>query len=515
MKSYRRMRKLSELMLVAVVCVLLPLNATLSFAADATGNGTAPPQADGGSESLIKLLMEKGILSVGEAEKLIEREKLSEQKREEQDTVVIEQAKSDVKKDMKEYMNLRFRNRIKNEMTRIIDQQSEFYGPSWAQRIRFGGDFRLRWQSDNFDQDNIAQADPADPTTLLNTTNDRNRIRVRARLKATAEVNEYTTVGLRITTGNVSNPVSTNETLGDFNNKDTIVLDRAFIRLKPIPEFTFWGGRFPNPFFSTDLLFDSDLNFEGVAIGLDAWLLDNMRGFFTVGGFPLEEFEFRRDDQWLVGLQGGLELKPFRRDLTFKLGVGFYDYVNLVGKVNDPATPVVFEGPLFQQKGNTLFDIEPGADVETALASDYDILNILGSINISFYSPIEIILSGEWVKNLGFNKEDVMSRTLNPDQAEETNAYQLGLFVGYKQPKLLWDWNAFFYYKYLEADAVLDAFTDSDFRLGGTNAKGWIFGGALGLAENLWLSARYLTADEISGAPLSVDVLQVDMNTKF
>jgi hypothetical protein len=420
-----------------------------------------------------------------------------------------------VKAEIKKDMNLRFRNRLKNEMTRMIDEQSEFYGPSWAQRIRFGGDFRLRWQSDNFASDNPDQADTDGSGNLINTSNDRNRIRVRARLKATAEVNQYTQVGLRITTGTELDPVSTNETLGDFNNKDSIVLDRAFLRLKPIPEFAFWGGRMPNPFFSTDLLFDNDLNFEGVAIALDAWLLDNLRGFFTMGGFPLEEFEFRRDDQWLFGAQGGFELKPFRRDLSVKLAVGFYDYINLIGQVNDPNSSTVFEGPISQQKGNTLFDIDPTDGIETALASDYDIIDVLGTVNISFYSPVEIILTGEWIKNLGFNEDDVRMRTQNPNQTKEINAFQVGLFVGYKQPKLLWDWNAFFYYKYLEADAVLDAFTDSDFRLGGTNAKGFIFGGSLGLAENLWLSAKYLTADEITGTPLAVDVLQVDMNTKF
>ena len=42
-------------------------------------------------------------------------------------------------------------------------------------------------------------------------------------------------------------------------------------------------------------------------------------------------------------------------------------------------------------------------------------------------------------------------------------------------------------YRYLERDAVLDAFTDSDFHLGGTDAKGYQLGFDLGLSRGAWL----------------------------
>jgi hypothetical protein len=70
-------------------------------------------------------------------------------------------------------------------------------------------------------------------------------------------------------------------------------------------------------------------------------------------------------------------------------------------------------------------------------------------------------------------------------------------------------------YKYLEADAVVDAFTDSDFHLGGTNAKGWILGVDIGLAKNYWIAAKWLTSNEVSGPPLAIDVLQFDINARF
>jgi hypothetical protein len=62
---------------------------------------------------------------------------------------------------------------------------------------------------------------------------------------------------------------------------------------------------------------------------------------------------------------------------------------------------------------------------------------------------------------------------------------------------------------------VLDAFTDSDFHLGGTNAKGWVVGGNYGLMKNTWLTGRWLSSDVITGPKYGIDTLQVDINTRF
>ena len=71
--------------------------------------------------------------------------------------------------------------------------------------------------------------------------------------------------------------------------------------------------------------------------------------------------------------------------------------------------------------------------------------------------------------------------------------------VGYPQLKQLWDWNAYVAYKYLESDATVDAFTDPDFGLGGTNLKGYILGFNLGLGQNVWTSVKWLSANAIAG----------------
>jgi Putative porin len=62
---------------------------------------------------------------------------------------------------------------------------------------------------------------------------------------------------------------------------------------------------------------------------------------------------------------------------------------------------------------------------------------------------------------------------------------------------------------------VFAAFNDSDFHLDGTNAKGYVVGGSFVVYPNVWLRARWLSAEEIDGPPLAIDVLQIDLNAKF
>jgi hypothetical protein len=204
-------------------------------------------------------------------------------------------------------------------------------------------------------------------------------------------------------------------------------------------------------------------------------------------------------------------------DLTYKIAAAYYDYKNVTGEANDPLRPGEkdFTAPQFQQKGNTLFDIDPSSALKLALASDYKLVNLTGNIEIAFWQPVYITFWGDYVKNIGFDRDEVARRTGNPDVKEETEGYQVGMTVGHKRFQEFGDWELFLFYKRLEADAVLDAFTDSDFHGGGTNAKGWILGGSLGLAKNVWMRARWFSTDEISGPPFAVDMLQLDLNAKF
>jgi hypothetical protein len=240
--------------------------------------------------------------------------------------------------------------------------------------------------------------------------------------------------------------------------------------------------------------------------------------FGTVGAFSIQEVELSDEDKWLYAAQVGVEREKLM-GLSGKLGLAYYSYDNIVGERNDirAENEKDYTAPQFQQKGNALMDIDPTSDELFALASDFELLNLTVELNYSYWFPIHCILTADYVKNLGFDRDKVAER-IGPDAEVPDNldmGYQVKFKTGYPKPSTFGEWNLSLAYKYLQGDAVIDAFTDSDFHGGGTNAQGWILGGEFGLFKDVWLSTRWISTDEIEGPPLAVDTLQVDVNSRF
>ena len=435
-----------------------------------------------------------------------------------------------------EHIKREMRAEIENEvMTKLNYKAGTRLGlPSWIDRIAFNGDIRLRYENDSFASRNALPAalNTSDRNyNVSNTTEDRNRFRVRAKLGADLNVNEWLVGGLRMTTGLASDPVSPNQTQEINKGKYTIGLDRAYLKAAPYDWLTLQGGRFGNPFFNTDLMWDPDLAFDGLAASFTPKFNDTWSSFSTIGAFPVEEIQqsdtSASKSKWLYALQTGIQWKAANRS-TAKLGLAYYDYENVEGQTSPVGTTSNDASvPAFRQKGNNTFDVTRlnGNSGKYALASKFKLLNATGQIDLLTYDPVHVILTGDYVKNIDFDHDEVLNRT-GKDNKEETDGYQLRLDVGHNSftsPNSSDvhknDWSAMVAYKYLEADAVLDAFTDSDFSLGGTNAKGWILGANYAIDKNAWLSARYFSTDAISGPAIdggySVDVLLLDFNAKF
>lgn len=70
-------------------------------------------------------------------------------------------------------------------------------------------------------------------------------------------------------------------------------------------------------------------------------------------------------------------------------------------------------------------------------------------------------------------------------------------------------------YKYIQPDALPDAYNDSSFHLGGTNAKGYYLGANYALTGNVSVEGRWSSSDEVYGDPLSINVFQLDLNARF
>ncbi len=489
----------------------------------------------------------------------------------------------------------RMRDEIKADLLEELshDKTGTVKIPDWVPRFRVSGDIRVRYDGTylpstklnangevvsgndntgafpNFNSINTGAPFDVSGNTFAPQTNvdqDRNRFRLRLRIAAEVDMGEGFSAGIRIATGENNSPVSTNQSFGLANNgqggdfsKYSIWLDRAYLRYQvggtPERDFSIMVGRFDNPFFNTEIVFDDDVGFDGVAITGKYRFFERLTPFITAGAFPVfntdfnfssnQPAKFKSEDKYLYAAQIGTDLKV-TKDLSAKLGVAYYHYDKIEGRLSSPFTPLNSSDqgdtdgtrPSFAQKGNTyrpLRNIVANASNNFGttnqfqyfgLATPFHELSITARLDYNRFEPFQVSLIGEYVKNLAFNGSDVERVAIN-NRGANTNsgsigsfsggdtAWIVGLRVGHLVLEKRWDWNAFIGYRYVESDAVVDGLTDSDFGLGGTNVKGYTVGATLALGARVNLGLRWLSADSISGPPFKSDVLQVDVNGKF
>ena len=413
--------------------------------------------------------------------------------------------------------------------------------PSWVRNFDVDTRIRIRGQGDYFDAQNAQNAylnfnkvnqaggiGKAGVNALLNTTEDRNRMRGYLRVDMKADVAPNLTARFGVSTGADNDPITKNATFGDYEQKLNFGVHNVSLEWHPTNErgtrsFDIMAGRFDNPFLHSNLIWDQDLAFEGVVgtIGFDVFRR-RTEGFdrgvwLMLGAFPLQEVELSQADRWLYGGQIGLEL-PIASASVFRFGAGYFAYSNMTGLRNAPDSNLNdYTAPLLLSRGNTLFDIRNDLDPSTnlfALASDYRLANVLAQLDFAAFGKNHVILTLDAVDNRGFKSDEVAARVGQP-VAAHTKGHEVEFSVGRDRMREAHDWRAFGLYRYVERDSMVDTFTYADFALGGTDNQGFVVGFELGVAKNTWITTRWLSSTEIDGPPLSIDVLQVDWNMRF
>jgi hypothetical protein len=517
---------------VGAVVDLLKAKGVIS-AEDAAGLSQKMGKAGGAGEgigAMMDLLQKKGVISAEEAAAFKQKyEKPAVAAGERRVIRIVHEDKGtmqEITKNVASEIKGEVQDQVKTEIKEDMAKEAKAGGagwppdvPEWVQKIRWSGDIRLRYEGDYFNKNNAILNNPASPTQILDTRVDQDHALVRARLEADVKINDQVEADIRLSTGNDKNPLTTNANLGNYFNKADVIFDRAFIDYTPTKDVSILGGIMGNPFFHTDMVWEPDLSFDGLAVNAKRDFYTDLGAFVNAGIFPLDDESTTARHRWLYGGQLGLQAVPAEL-VTAKLGVAFYDFQDIVGLTSPASNPGVndYSAPIFQQKGNTLFNLDPSSStVKTGIASDFKELNLTESLDLAFWDPVHVIFTGDYIKNLGFDRDAVAARTgLSPSKvSEETTGYLGGVNVGYPKIVKFPDWQILLYYEYLEADAALDAFTDTHFHAGGTNAKGWVVGGEVGLLKNTWLRVRWYTTDEISGPPLAIDTLLVDFNGRF
>ncbi len=419
--------------------------------------------------------------------------------------------------------------------------------PDWLSRLSFSGSLRVRWQRDAFADDNsigpLVDAFQQLPDgTTANTTEDRDRLRLRARLGVNVRVSEEVSAGLRIVSssgGDENSPVSSTVDLGRGSRRFGAAFDLAFIEWTGT-HFSVAGGRIANPYLATDLVWAPDLTLDGVAASYRPRFSQTWSGYVTAGVHPLREVAGGptqlASDKWLFGVQTGVRWRGSANS-SLRVGLAYYDFRDIEGRLN-PAMPpdnTLFNAsaPVFRQRGNTMFNILALSSTTGAqlfgLASKFQLVNATVGYELGRFDPYRLGISADVVRNIGFDRAEILER-IGPAAADlpfdrsgrtgverrRTLGYRFELQFGHADLDRAGQWQAFAGYRYLERDAVPDGFTSGDYRLGGTDVKGGFIGAGYGLARNTSVSLRYVVGESIDLAPrLRVDTWFLDVNARF
>ncbi|VVO00546.1 hypothetical protein PS718_02623 [Pseudomonas fluorescens] len=540
----------------------------------------APAPSENATINLIRLLVEQGILKQDKADALIAQaqNEAAQAKQAAASTAVAAgpvAAPGDVRV---QYVPAAVRDQIRDQVKAEVmatAKQENWAAPNtfpeWASRISFDGDIRLRDESRYYSGNNSNEivdfaklnnngpydVNPNSSTSLpplLNTREDReNQFRIRARLGMKAVISPEWTAGIRIGTGSDNNPVSTTQNLGGGFAKKDIWLDQGYLNWKPTEELTLTGGRFANPFMSTDMLYSNDLNFDGVAAIFDHKLNHDWGVFGTVGAFPVDYTndtsssngfdKEESDNKWLYGAQLGAKW-AINSNNRLKGALAYYRFDDIQGQRSSPCEPWAgapgcdSDGSraAFMQKGNSVFllrDITPNPANPTTtaqpqfvgLASEFNLLDLNLVWDADLPQDFKLRSQGNYIHNLSYDEGDMRKRAAgqivnnldsNGEIESGANAWMVQFTLGNELDlKKQGDWNLFAGYKYIQPDALPDGFNDSSFHLGGTNAKGYFLGGNYGLAKNVSATGRWMSTEAVYGAPFDIDVLQLEINTRF
>lgn len=340
---------------------------------------------------------------------------------------------------------------------------------SEAQNTSFSGDVRLRCQ--------LERREGAE---------DRYRSRMRFRYAFEGKVNDKISVGLRLSTG-AADPTSANQTFENMFSSKPIWLDRAYLEVRPAAYFSFIGGKMKNPFYSTELVWDSDISPEGFNLRVKHKPGDKSELLINLAAFPLDEFKDETDDPILLGVFGDLSTNALLAR-KIRLSAAYYDFHNMKGKAVEDICPD------YIKKTNSL----QAEKEKTYLIYDYKLINAILEFS-PVDTPIPVKLYADLVKNVA---EDV----------DKSLGWLLGLTLG--SAKKSGDFQIDYSYRKTEKDAVPAMINDSDFHGGGTDNKGHKIGLRYVFFDKICLGAAYSSTRGLKDNS-KLDRFQVDMVVEF
>ena len=427
------------------------------------------------SDALIDKLVEKGILSVKEANEL----------REEADK------------------NFTTAYAVKSGM------------PDWVTSFKWGGDLRGRFEE-------YASSNPLFES--------QDRWRYRFRVGATVTMLEDFEVGFRLGSGNLdsglstgSDPISSNQTYQNNASKKGVFIDLAYAKWSPLHSHGWTAsttlGKMENPFVFSDMVFDADYTPEGAAANVgynfnDRHALKLIGGAFIVdNNARVTSQPFNAENPFMTGGQLLLD-SAWTKRLATSAGIAILGITDADQLVNGSVPNI--------NQGNTrnLVTTAPTYKFSPVVASASATYSL---DEIPFYpGPFPIKVAGEYMHNAAA-----------PSSADNS-AYNVGIMFGKSGKKGTWE--IAYTWKWLGANSWYEEVVDSDFGAlyqqtqpasgftgpnygSGTNVKGNIFKVAYSPYDFLTLSFKWfytwLIVQYPDGSNSDMNRFQVDATIKF
>jgi hypothetical protein len=419
------------------------------------------------------------------------------------------------------------------------------------------GDARMRYEI------RTAEAGAPDTLTTPGDNTQRNRFRYRLRLGLRGTLVDDWFFGLRLETS--TNPRSTNVTFGDDSgvngpfskDSDRISVGQAYLGYRGIRDLTLTVGRMQNPFVTTLMTWDADINPEGLAEQWKHTFNLTFGGDASSGGvgsmskdgktvatatestpahtMTIDVFanfaQFVYDDSnpenpvgpapnglpnrdaFLLGWQVGAKIN-FTKTVYLQLAPTIYNYTGNGDTFN---THFVGDPTFLDDSGNKVTPNQTG--INSLLVFD-----LPAEFGWTFHE-IPMRIFGDFAVN--FDGDDRANAAGHPDKGDQRYAYQIGLGIG--KIKAKHDWQVSAFYQHVDQFAVDPNLVDSDLWDSRVNMEGFAIQAGYAVSDAITFNLTYGygqqadrslgtggVGDAFSLNPLrKYNIFQSDLSVKF
>lgn len=361
--------------------------------------------------------------------------------------------------------------------------------PMLLQSMKLRGDVRLRYQfNDN-----------------RNKRYNQHRGRYRLRFFADAKVNEKVNAGFGFASGNSPDPRSANQTFGDNFGKKNLYIDSVFAEYIAGKNLSITAGRARNPLWLTsDMLWDADINMEGLSARVTVPIDDNWQFFGNAGFMALGESSSDPQDPVMFFAQPGLSWHDDAGVYDLKAGAAVYSFNHVRHSAPLAHRPSAAEGYL---PANTLKDGK--------YKYGYDAVSPELELNAKFLSPRPVPL----LKSLfgwSLSYAGVFGNYIrSTDHSKNGEGWLAGFRLGQRKVEGAGQWQLRYSKRRLGRDAWLDSYPDSDFYGGSAGVKGDEVLLTLGLLRDFALDLNWYGAAPMGEGYVGENLFQADVNLKF